>query len=280
MYTYGNMYLINSYRFGGGAAPVDPDAQAFITAASITDPTQQSAINTLVTDLKGYGIWTKMKAIYPFVGGTASSHKFNLKDPRDLDAAFRLVFNGGITHNSNGITGNGTNGYADTKFIPKNNFTSSTDRHLSFYLRTNNQLSGDRIDMGTIDNGTTFVGQDFLYNNSFNSQFRGVLSSTIVETPTTDSRGFSFVRKIGADQSIFKNGTKFTTTTGTGNSNGEIPIWLCGISLGSTTSNFFPYAPTNNQFAFASIGDGLTDLEASNFYTAVQSFQTSLSRQV
>jgi hypothetical protein len=37
----------------------DPDAQAFITAAAITDPTQQAAINTLVVDLKGYSIWTK-----------------------------------------------------------------------------------------------------------------------------------------------------------------------------------------------------------------------------
>ena len=40
------------------AAPVsgiDADAQAFITAASITDNTQKSAINTLVTQLKTYG---------------------------------------------------------------------------------------------------------------------------------------------------------------------------------------------------------------------------------
>ena len=57
----------------------DTDAQAFITAAAITDPTQQAAINTLVVDLKGYSIWTKMKAVYPFVGGTAATHKFNLK---------------------------------------------------------------------------------------------------------------------------------------------------------------------------------------------------------
>ena len=77
-----------------GLPTTDPDAQAFITAAAITDPTQQAAINTLVVDLKGYSIWTKMKALYPFVGGTASAHKFNLKDPRDLDSAFRLVFSG------------------------------------------------------------------------------------------------------------------------------------------------------------------------------------------
>jgi hypothetical protein len=37
---------------------------------------------------------------------------------------------------------------------------------------------------------------------------------------------------------------------------------------------------TTKECAFASIGDGLTDTEASNFYTAVQAFQTTLSRQV
>lgn len=88
---------INGILAGRGA---DADALAFITAANITDTTQKSAVTQLVTDLKSANIWTKMKAIYPFVGGTASSHRFNLKDPRDLDVAFRLVFNGGWTHSS------------------------------------------------------------------------------------------------------------------------------------------------------------------------------------
>ena len=96
------------------APSVDPDAQAFITAASITDPTQQSAINQLVVDLKGYGVWTKMKALYPFVGGTAAQHKWNLKDPRDLDAAFRLTFTNAWTHASTGMTPNGTSAFANT----------------------------------------------------------------------------------------------------------------------------------------------------------------------
>ena len=96
-------------------AAFDADAQAFITAAVITDVTQQNAINTLVVDLKGYSIWTKFSAIYPIVGGTAAQHKFNLKNPLDTDAAFRLVFSGGWTHSANGALPNGTNGYADTK---------------------------------------------------------------------------------------------------------------------------------------------------------------------
>ncbi len=53
--------ISNSIGGGGGnlgsGGGIDSDAQAFITAASITDATQQSAINTLVTDLKGYEIW-------------------------------------------------------------------------------------------------------------------------------------------------------------------------------------------------------------------------------
>jgi hypothetical protein len=36
----------------------------------------------------------------------------------------------------------------------------------------------------------------------------------------------------------------------------------------------------NAELAFASLGDGLTDTEAANFYTAVQAFQTALSRNI
>lgn len=39
----------------------------------------EESINELVKDLKSNNLWDKMKAIYPFVGGTVSSHRFNLK---------------------------------------------------------------------------------------------------------------------------------------------------------------------------------------------------------
>jgi len=258
----------------------DADAQAFVTNAGIVDQVEANAINNLVIGMKADGVWSKMKAIYPFVGGTASTHKFNLKNPLDTDAAFRLTFHGGITHSSTGMVGNATNGYADTKFITGTNFSSSTSKHLSFYLRTNNVVSGDPIDMGSIDVGSTEMGNDILFNGN-SGNIGGQLSTTSVTSPTTDRKGFSFITKNGTSQSVWKNGTKLNTTSGTGNSNGELPIWLCGISLGSSsTSNFFPYGPTNNQFAFASIGDGLTDTEATNLNTRVTTFQTALNRQV
>jgi hypothetical protein len=51
----------------------DTDYQSFITATGITQPTQSAALETLVLDLKSYGLWNKMKAIYPMV-----TDKYNL----------------------------------------------------------------------------------------------------------------------------------------------------------------------------------------------------------
>jgi hypothetical protein len=68
---------INSYYkiFGDATASFDPDYQSFITATGITQPTQSAALETLVSDLKSYGLWSKMKAIYPMV--TDKNNRFS-----------------------------------------------------------------------------------------------------------------------------------------------------------------------------------------------------------
>ena len=67
------------------------------TATSFV-PLVPAAPANLVTSLKQTNLWNKMLIIYPFVGGNANSHKFNLKDPRDDNGAFRLQFSGGMTN--------------------------------------------------------------------------------------------------------------------------------------------------------------------------------------
>lgn len=57
------------------------------------------------------------KAIYVYLGDVAAGTKLNFLDPRDDDAAFRIVWSGGVTH-VGGVTGNGVNGTGDTKYIP------------------------------------------------------------------------------------------------------------------------------------------------------------------
>jgi hypothetical protein len=266
---------VNEVRIGStlvwSFVSFDPDAQAFITAAGITDPIQQNAINQLVLDLKAYSIWTKMKALYPFVGGTATTHKYNLKNPLDTDAAFRLVFNGGWTHSANGALPNGTNGYADTKLVP-NTVLSQNSASYAFYSRTN--IDALIVDIGSVGSNGVYT----LLFPRFSNGFYNVINSSIVYTisTNTDSRGL-FVGNRTAASVIknYKNGTLLTTgtTASTGNNNGN-------IYLGAFNNNGALQYYSNRELAFGSIADGFSDTEVSNFYTAVQTFQTSLSRNV
>ena len=253
----------------------DADAQAFITAAAITDSTQQSAINTLVTQLKTYGIWTKMKALYPMVGGTATSHKFNLKDPRDLDAAFRLVFNGGWTHTSTGAKPNGTNGWATTYFNGWTNLTNPlTSNHLSIYLRTN--IDEPVWDIGSaIDPGyqytMTIRASNVIYAGN------GV-RAVFVSNTNTDSRGLFINSRTGLNtHKLLINGVLTATNTNTCE---LIPSTNIALATRYNVSTSTPQSYSSKEQAFASIGDGLTDAEAANFYTAVQTYQSTLGRNV
>lgn len=258
---------------------LDPDAQAFITAAGITDATQQSAINTLVVDLKNYGIWSKMKAIYPFVGGTSSTHKWNLKDPRDLDAAFRLVFSGGWTHSSTGALPNGTNGYADTFLIPNTSLTASST-HLSYYSRTN-VTNNTGLEFGAWQTSYAYGIEFAIYRNVPNKTY-AIINTTgggglILASATTPTTGFYIINRTANNiGKIFKNNITIATNTG------SYTTTTTTSKLYLAASNDFGTAAAfaNKQCAFASIGDGLTDTEAANLYTAVQAYQTTLSRNV
>jgi hypothetical protein len=260
----------------GGQIPPDPDAVAFLTATGITDPTITLAIDTLVKDLKFYGIWTKMKALYPFVGGTAVTHKFNLKDPQDTNAAFRLVFAGGWTHSANGAQPNGTNGYANTNFNPLS-ILSLNNTHISIYSRTslivNNQRDLSVFIAGLFPSLSLGTNTNVFLSDQYSS-FTNRISASITNALGfyTGNRTSSTVHK------LFKNGSQIGSTDTFTNSQNLPNANLFLGAANYTTGGVGSYS--NKQYAFASIGDGLNDTEAANYYTAVQSFQTTLGRQV
>lgn len=269
--------LISSMNKSSG---FDPDAQAFITATGITNATQQGAINTLVLDLKSYGIWTKTRAIYPMVSDASTSalraeqHKYNLKDPRDLDAAFRLTFFGGWTHSSTGALPNGSNAYADTFLNTATVIANANDGHLTYYSRTNNS-GANQIEMGNRDGSSSFdmvikFGSGNLAGACIN------MSDTNVFTNTTDSTGFYHANQNNTAniRKMFKNGSVLATQNVAQNSQPSLTVFIGARNL-TGVSTFY----CSRECAFASIGAGLTDTNASNLYTAVQAFNTTLSRQ-
>jgi hypothetical protein len=245
----------------------DADALLFIANASITDTTQKSAINTLVTDLKIANIWTKMKAVYPMVGGTASQHRFNLKDPRTEDAAYYLTFYNGWTHNLDGANGNPSDVYADTKFTGLTNNSS-----LSYYNKYTG-LDNTNILMGVYNNPD--VNSAIASNLGGNSIFT-IRSNTNLQYTSIANKGFWIAnRQNQTNINAWHNGVKTGTSTTSSSSSPQTgAIYLNSYNAGT------PSYPSKAICAFASIADGLTDTEASNFYTAVQAYQTTLGRQV
>lgn len=237
------------------------EATAFIKAAGIADGTQKTAIRTLVLSLKTAGLWDKMEAIYPFVGGTADTHKWNLKN-----VSLHKIAWDGATHSASGVVFNAKShnmnlGMSDISDI-------ATSFNASLYVR--NAVTNGAIDWGSYpDNGSTRLGahikhtDNITYYDHGGSYIPARLSGSITATKL-----ISFNR-LGTTQSVFRDGVKALTGNSTYLISMQMPLYL--------NSN-----PQNNtrQFAFVSFGAGLTDAEAATLNTIVQTYQTTLGRAV
>ena len=270
MFGFGYTGIIASMKklpSGGGNGVL---TTAWITATSETDTTIISALNTLETDLTTYGLTAKIKALYPMVGGTAAKHKFNFMDARDLDAAYRLTFNGGWTHASTGALPNGTNAYANT-FGTQASFMAVGSGHMSYYSRTTGSSGQNQYEMGNYAGAgyTTLAVRN-------NDRLQGHINAASLPftTANTDGKGFYVASRISATNLIQqKNSTQYTTTAVEAYSAGNIVIGAVG-TMGT------PQAWSTKECAFASIGLALSSTELTNFNSAMATFQTTLARQV
>jgi hypothetical protein len=206
-----------------------------------------------------------MTALYPFTGGTASKHSYNFMNT----AAYQITFNGGWTHSSTGSTPNGTNAYANTGILAS---SFGTDYMLNFYSRTNS--SGAYSDLGTyneIQSSTLEV-----LTSWFSTCYIDIPYVDQRQTFTNaDSRGnYLFLNNSSNGYKVYLNSTQ--------------KLNLAHKNLAITNKNLifsdwgYLASPrfSNRQLAFGGFGAGFTATDATNYYTAVQAFQTTLSRQV
>jgi hypothetical protein len=201
-----------------------------------------------------------MVAIYPFVGGTAYSHKYNLKNPLDSDTADRLIFTGGWIHSSTGALPNGTN--ASTRTYSTG---SSLNRGVGIY--TNTTASGTSTMLGVVTDSspslhitTTSAEYALQYNN-----FAGRTYSL------TNSRAFYQM-----------HWNSVTSPTAIGYYNGTA-VSSVNTSVSSQPFTFAigRFSERGNQsiiFAFTSLA--LVPAEAASLHNLVQTYQTTLGRQV
>jgi len=255
-------------NFFGSKTSLTARTIAFLAATGISDTTIANALNTMDIALIANGLDTKMKALYPFVGGTATTHKFNFMNPADTDAAFRLTFSGGWTHSATGVKPNGINALANTYFIPNNNF-SLNSAALGTYLRTNS-LSG--TDIGVVTSAGAQRAElwaKYIDGNFYTSLNNGTYESVAVANSAAffvTSRTASNSLKSYRNTTVIKNVSTVSTSMATGS------IYLSSIN----GAIFF----SDREQSFTFFSDGLSDTDESNLYTLVQAFNTALARQI
>ena len=261
------MILASNGIIASSIVQFDADALAFfarVTAAggSLSN-TEKIATNQLVLDLKANSLWTPMKAIYPMVGASAAACAQNLKS-----SSFTGTFTSGWTFASSGVTGNGTSAYFETNITP---LTDLSQNNLSGGYYIGNNYNAEPRDILCTGSGSSFIG---IYNTGGNEIALNDGFASVV-TPTKKNGLFVFSRIVSTQSKFYANNAQIFTNTITSNLPNIYSLKIGCLTIGGTLSRY-----STNSIRFAHLGDGLTDTQSSNFYTAVQAFQTTLSRQV
>lgn len=270
--------------FSGGCQ--DEDVLNFLVAADIKDydifhastPYEisgleiRSALCKFVTSMKTEGLWTAFRAIYPIVGDTLDKRKFNLRNPADTDAAFRL--SGTITNEPNGFRSVGSQ-QLSTFCTTTSGDTTSSFFPCFVYCQSNIAETTAGVILG---GGTNLVLRHtnntlyFRHNNSANPP-PGLIQSF------TDSRG------------VFGFGRRFSPTNTAWSliNTGAIVTGIYPRGLVATTVVLFGTVPgqtwtrSQNIISFLAVGNIssiLSDSAILKVKTCIEILQEDLKRKV
>lgn len=252
---------------------LDVDASKVIEAVRSTGvvitPAMRHYAHYLISNMKNIGTWQLSSAVYGMMGGTAASHKWNWKDLRDVDAAFRLTYSGGITHSANGMQGNGTTGYANT-FLPQNFNTNLSSLHVSFNSFSNPTYS-DQVEIGCWSS----FGASMVVMQTPQTYITGSFPYADITFPT-NAIGYRITSRTSASRiTCFANGMQGGTSLVTVPVNAiSLSFSILGLNVvGGGTQNI-----SNRGCSFATIGAGLTDQQAIQQSQIVTNSQNILNR--
>lgn len=212
-------------------------------------------------------------AVYPMVGANATSHKYNFLDPRDLDEAFRLTFEGsGWLHSSTGAKPNGTTSYARTYLIPTTHLLLNST-HISFY--TDESISSQGVNIGARNSNT----QTFSLTASSNNTAMTLDMYNITEgqgrigSLRGTSKGFIMANRTASNiyQAVFDS--KITRVTTSGGSLPNQEVYIAALNLMGTIN-----LPSPHRICFASIGLGVNEFKAAAFGHDIYVAQRSIGR--
>ena len=259
----------NRFAGFGQRSTCPTEALKFIDSSGITNQTEKDAVCALVKQLKDSSLWTKIDAVYPYVGSSSLSCKWNLKNPVNSDTAFRLTFSGGWTFSSTGALPNGVNAYANTYWNSVAN-AGTTNASMGVYLRTNTS-DGAKIDIGFVRSSPTAISGILI---RFGNEYYGAINTNGAGAiANTNTAGFFAVSTVALNNiTMHRNGVntpKIVISTSSGNLN----VFICARNLDGS-----PIFYSDREHMIDFLGDGLTGAELIKLYNIFTTFKTAVGR--
>jgi len=280
--TYKKVRILNPYRNSGAPSGTnDADAANYLAAVGIindatvyyagtpqeiTGAAIYTAMNTFVGALKSEGVYAKLKAVYPLIGGNAGNHKWNLINPQDTNAAHRMTWFGAGTHSNTGFKGDGATSYGDTMFVPIDNGVLGSE---SFGVYSRSLGAGTFFDFGVDFNFDSFMILHLngnFYTRSQNTNYG------LIQTSSANGLGFFGISRTST--SIYYNQINGNSTLINSTATG-LPSLSYRIARINAVNNY-----STREYAYIFIGEGLTETQMTAHYNAVQQLQTDLKRAV
>jgi hypothetical protein len=260
-------------------------ADIFLNQLTAPSSTIQTAIIDLVDDLNAAGLWDEFYTIHPLVNGNANDHAVNLKYPFRKSSANLARFQGSPTHNANGITTNGSNNAMIIPLIP-DQFANGGDRFaVSVYSRTDG-ASGSNLntDIGGVSNNLIEITRIMIRTSAnYQDAVMGGGASVYVHNNayTGSALGLFSTYLGGATDGLARNGVNLTGGINS-KSPSQQPTQFSAICVGGQWSGGTnaPQWNTARNYAYAASMKAWSLAQEVDHYNAVQTFQTTLGRQV
>ena len=300
-----NIQEVNLLNLVGGEG-IDTNASAYLSAVisvgGLIDDTSIKAVSTLFTSLKSSNLYNKLIIMYPFVGGVGAAHSINALNPGTNDLFFRNKVSTPWVHTITGsynteadstaaglgggdgnwaTIGGQYNSYRGTGKTPASIFVSAADMSASFYSR-------GKLGRGTSGYSSGIFGPAEGGNSRFQIILRdhgsnncacifpnaGINPDFEYEFTDTDSTGYYILTRTSESwMAVLKNGSEvlvndIADTTCELDTEWPLVINTCGGACDTI------------EYSFLHFGTGLTEAESIDLTNIVQTFQTSLGREV
>jgi len=265
-------------NFGLGAGtPIvfDPDAEAFFTAAGITNQAEKIAMNNFVVSTKSGNSWQKSSRIFPFSPTSSVASSYCMK------SLTQFTYVNSPTWSAAGVAFSvAGNSYLNTGYNP--NADGATGQH-------NFSHSGYVNDDATISSGNTSaisgsqnapgrrVQWQMLTSGEARSRLTtGNIASLVESAGNTDYLGMWVGSRVSqTDHRIFRNGTQVGLDT---SSNPGTAQSTADVYIGAYNNDGTPQDNFQGRICFYQLGQGLTVAEAQNLSAAAEALQQALGR--